>query len=73
MFALILTAVACFLLGYYFRDTRQRVKQIEEVLEQKIDKPKEPEEPQSIVIDPLDPVQTAIYEQQQMMKRLNKQ
>lgn len=45
--------------------------QLEEVIKSKVDKKPEPEEPKSTVIDPLDPIQEAIYEHNKMMERLN--
>lgn len=66
-----LSLIASFMLGYYFRDTRQKVKALEELVKEKVDKPKQPEEPQSMLIDPDDPIQTAQWEQAEMMRKLN--
>lgn len=62
--------VLAFLLGYRFRDFQKRIEVVEQAVKQKIDKPKEVEPP-SLLIDPLDEVQTAIYEAEKMQKRLN--
>lgn len=63
--------VAVYMLGYHMRGLTKRIDQLEEVIKSKVDKKPLPEEPQSMVIDPLDPVQEAQWEHQQMMKKLN--
>lgn len=68
--AWIISLVVTFYLGYKFGELEKKVKKIQETVKQKIDKPKQ-EEPQSEIIDPLDEVQTAMYEHKQLMKRLN--
>lgn len=65
----IISLIATFYLGYRFGELEKKVKQVQQVLKQKIDKP--PEEPQSEIIDPLDEVQTAMYEHRKMMEKLN--
>ena len=71
--AWVTSVVASFILGYYLKFMRQKIEQLEEVVKQKIDKPVETPEPPSLLIDPDDPVQTAIYEHKKMMERLNEQ
>ena len=66
-----LSVVMSFYAGYKLRDLTKKIEVLQEVVKEKIDKPKEPEEPKSQVIDPLDPVQTAMYEHELLMKRLN--
>lgn len=66
-----ITLIATFGLGYIFRSLKDRVKAVEEMLKQKVDRPKKPEEPQSTLIDPLDEIQEARFEMEQRMKKLN--
>jgi len=70
-FAYAISVVASFLLGYHVRNLSDRVQALEEVVKSKVDKPVEPEEPPSSLVDPLDPIQTAIFEREQMMRKLN--
>lgn len=65
-----LSLIAIFWLGYKLGDITKKVKSVEQVVKQKMAKPVE-EEPTSEVIDPLDPVQEAIYEHKKMMEKLN--
>lgn len=65
----IISLIATFYLGYRFGELEKKVKQVQEVLKQKIDRP--PEEPESEIIDLLDPVKEAQYEHDKLMKRLN--
>lgn len=67
--AWLLSIWLAFSLGYGVKDIRKRVESLEENIKQKIDKPKD--EPESELIDPLDEVKEAQYQQQQEMKRLN--
>lgn len=67
----IISLIAIFFLGYHFKGIANRVEVLETAVKLKIDKPKQSEEPKSEVIDPLDPVQTARYEQDKLMKKLN--
>lgn len=67
----IIACIASFFLGYHFRGLTSRVAQLEETIKQKIDKPVEIEEPQSEIIDPDDPIQEAIYERDQLMRKIN--
>lgn len=69
--AWVLSLIAVFLLGYYLRGLKKKLADIEEVLKSKVDKKPEVEEPVSEIIDPLDPVQQAIYEHKVMMDKLN--
>lgn len=66
-----ITTAATFVLGYMFRQLADRVKALEHQLKQKIDRPKPTEEPKSLLLDPLDPVQQAIWEREKMMERIN--
>lgn len=68
----LISLVITTLLGYYSHALKEKVELLEEALKAKVDKkPSEPEQPRSEIIDPLDEVQTAIYEHKKMMKRLN--
>lgn len=67
--AVVILLIASFLLGYYFRNLTDKVGKLEEEVKQKVSKPKK--EPDSVVIDPLDPVQEAIYQQKKLQERLN--
>lgn len=69
--AWIVSLVAIFFLGYYLRGLKKRLEYIEEVLKSKADKKLEEAEPVSQLIDPTDEVQNAIWEHDQMMKKLN--
>lgn len=71
VWACVLACIATFFAGYYYRDLKKRVERLEQVVKAKVDKPVVPEEPKSTLIDPDDPVQTAVYEHEQMMKKLN--
>lgn len=64
-----ISIVASFYLGYKFGDLTKKVEAVQEILKEKIDKPKE--EPNSQLIDVLDPVQSARYEHEQMLKKMN--
>jgi hypothetical protein len=68
--AWVLSCSLAFLLGHYFGDIRKRVAVLEQSIKAEVDKPDEPEA-KSLLIDPDDPVQTAIYEHDKMMKKLN--
>lgn len=63
--------VLAFLFGYRFKQFSERLDIVEEVIKQKIDKPKEVEESPSQLIDPYDVVAEAIYEAEKERKRLD--
>lgn len=67
----LLSLIAAFYLGYNFRGLAKKVEVLEEAVKAKIDKPPIVEEPESLLIDPTDEVQTAIYEHNKEMERLN--
>jgi hypothetical protein len=67
--AWIISLIGVFLLGYHYGNISKKVKQLEVEVKKKIEKPQE--EPESMLIDELDPVQTAQYELEQQNKRLN--
>lgn len=69
--AWIASVIAIFLLGRYIGNITKRIVVLEEVVKTKVSKQPVVEEPTSTVIDPLDEVQTALYEHDQLMKRLN--
>lgn len=73
LFALVwvITLVCAFFLGYFLRGLTKKIAQLEEAITMKVDKKPEPEEPKSQLIDPTDEVQNAIWEREQMMKKLN--
>jgi hypothetical protein len=66
-----LSLILAFIAGFKLGDITKKVHQLEEIVKQKIDKPVERPEPTSEVIDPLDEVQTAMYEYKIMMEKLN--
>lgn len=68
--AWMLSVIVSFYLGYHFRILTQKIELIEEAVKTKVDKKVETETV-SEVIDPLDPVQNAIYEHNKMMEELN--
>lgn len=66
-----LSLAISFGIGYVARGVHNKLVELEEIVKTKVDKPRELEEPTSEVIDVLDPIQTAIYEHQKEMKRMN--
>lgn len=69
--AWVLTLIAAFTLGYIFRNLTDRVKIVEEKLEKKIKQDIKTEERPSLLIDPLDSVQEALWQQKKLMEKLN--
>lgn len=69
--AWIISVIATFLLGFHMREFKKRIEVVEKAIEAKVDKKPEPVEPPSTLIDPTDEVQTAIYERDKLMERLN--
>lgn len=69
--AWILSLTVPFIFGYHFRDLRDKVDLLLETARSRTKKSALREEPKSELIDPADPVQTAIYEHEKLMKRLN--
>ena len=69
--AWVVSLIAVFFLGYHFRGLTKKIEHLEETIKLKVDKPAEPETPKSVLIDPTDEVQNALYEHEQMMKKLN--
>lgn len=63
--------IAAYWLGYFIRGLTKRIEQLEKTIKNKADKQPEVEEPTSTVIDPYDEVQTAVFEHEQLMKKLN--
>lgn len=61
--------VASFLLGYSFGRMGQKIKALDMELKRKVDKVDE--EAKSLLVDPTDEIQTAIFEAEQMRKKLN--
>jgi len=66
----LLSLLASFTLGYKLGDLTKQIKSLQQAVKEKVDKPVK-EEPVSEIIDPYDPVQTALYEREKMMARLN--
>ena len=66
-----ISLVAIYLFGYYMRGLVKKIEHLEEMVKSKVDKQPEPEEPISMLIDPTDPVQEAIYEHKKLMEKLN--
>ena len=69
--AWVISCIASFYLGHYLKGLAKKIAVVEEAVKMKIDKPPVVEDPPSTLIDPLDPVQEAIYEHEQLMKRMN--
>lgn len=69
--AWVVSCIAVFLVGYHYRGIVKKVESLEAEVKLKIDRPVVEPEVESELIDPLDEVQTAIYERDQLMKRLN--
>lgn len=67
----LLSLVAAFGLGYKLRDITSKIEVVQTLLKEKVDKQPDEPEPISNLIDPTDEVQTAIYEHDQLMKKLN--
>lgn len=67
----LLSLIVVFWLGYKLRDIVSKIEVVQEVLKEKVDKKPEEPEPVSNLIDPTDEVQTAIYEHDKMMEKLN--
>lgn len=63
--------IAIFLFGRYIGNIAKHITELEEVVKSKVDTKPVIEEPSSEVIDPYDPVQTAIYEHSKMMEKIN--
>lgn len=59
------------LYGYKLQNWVKKVEHLEQVIQTKVSKVPEAEEPKSVMIDPYDEVQTAIYEHEKMMEKLN--
>lgn len=69
--AWVISVIVAYLLGNKLRDITKHIAELEEVVKSKVDKQPEEPEPVSKIIDPTDEVQEAIYEHEQLMKRLN--
>lgn len=68
----LLSLLIAFALGYKLGDITKKLRAIKELLKEKADKVQpEPEKPVSEVIDPYDEIQTAIYERDKLIKKLN--
>lgn len=67
----LIACIATFFLGFHFRDLTKKVEHLEGVIQSKVSRRVEPEEPRSEVIDPMDEVQTAMWEHKKMMEKLN--
>lgn len=69
--AWLVSLIASFYLGKYLRKLEKKIEVLEKKIETKVSKKSEVAEPSSEVIDILDPVKEAMYEHDQLMKRLN--
>lgn len=69
--AWVVSCIATFWLGFYLRGLAKKVVELSQELTMKVDRKPQPEEPKSTLLDPDDPVQEAIWQHQQMQKRLN--
>lgn len=67
----VLSLVAAFTGGYYASRFLSRIRALEEALKTPVVS-KEPEKPQSSLIDPLDEIAEARYEQEKLMESLNR-
>lgn len=68
----IATCIAMFFLGYHLRGLTKKIEHLEEVIQTKVSR-KVVEEPKSVVIDPDDAIQEALYQHKIMMDKLNGQ
>lgn len=69
--AWVASLIVVFILGYEWRSMKNTIAVLEQEVKNKMDKPAPEPEPESTVIDPLDPIQNAIYEHNVMMEKLN--
>lgn len=67
----LLSLAAAFGLGSKLHDITSKIEAVQTLLKEKVDKQPDEPEPVSEVIDPLDEVQTAMYEHHKMMEKLN--
>ena len=67
----ILSVVCAFWLGHHLRGIAKKIEQVEASVKMKVDKKSEPEEPKSQLIDPADEIQQAMWEREQLMKKMN--
>lgn len=65
----IISVIAAACIGYWFKSITAKIQHIETVIAKKVDKP--PDTPDSVLIDPTDPIQEAMLQQQEVMRRLN--
>lgn len=68
--AWVLSLAGAFFLGYHYRRLNNKVQELEIEVKKKITKPEEIE-PKSVLIDPLDPIKEAMWQAEQLNKRLN--
>lgn len=69
--AWVVSCIATFFFGFHYRGIVKKVESLEAEVKLKIDKPVIEPEAGSQLIDPLDPVAEAIWEHEQLQKRLN--
>lgn len=69
--AWVLSILAALVIGYLYRDVRDRLKDIYDLLKEKKDKKPQVEKPTSNLIDPLDIEAEAKYQYEQTLKRMN--
>lgn len=69
--AWIISLIAVFFLGYYFRGIHIKIEHIEKVVEAKVDKKPVVEESSTVFIDPYDEISRAQNEHDQLMRKLN--
>lgn len=67
--AWVLSLIAVFLLGYEIQRIKHMALSLRAKVVEKFEEP--PEEPDSVIVDPLDPIQQAKYEREQLMKDIN--
>lgn len=68
--ALVITAAVSFLAGLHYDQLRKTVAKLQEDVKAKADV-KKPEPNKSVFIDPLDPIERARREHDEMMRKIN--
>lgn len=69
--AYVVSCIATFWLGFFLKGITKKIAELERGVQSKVDRKPPPEEPKSTLIDPLDEVQTMLYEHDKLNKRLN--
>ena len=68
--AWVLSLIFATTIGFFARDIRDKIQEIQQKIVEKVDKPKI-EERKSMLLDPDDPVQKTLEEHAELMRRIN--